>query len=381
MERPHDRFNELIVAIAVIGTIAVALTFGIILALSTNTNKISPDAQEAETVAAGLRTRTTPDKTEAYRTAHPGLSPTFLPTRPLSTTAVSDSTVTPTGVEPDSTPTGQLGPESPVPTTEVGVVISYTPRPDSTKPPTPTPTPTVTPKPPDTMTPTPSDTPSHTPTPTPTEVVATLTFTPYPSLTPSVTPFGGELTSTPAGSGCVVPTDWIKYTIQPGDTLYRLASRFRLSMNDLANANCLIDPGNITSGQILFVPPGSNITPVASPAGATDSAPVESLSFNCENPEATISQPAPGTVLSGAFAIYGTATHASFQFYRLQISGNGTNPSDFATINVYTQPVVNGELGTINTAAFTPGDYWLRLTLVDQTGNYPPECTIRVRFQ
>jgi hypothetical protein len=27
--------------------------------------------------------------------------------------------------------------------------------------------------------------------------------------------------------------------------------------------------------------------------------------------------------------------------------------------------VINGELGTVNPAAFAPGDYWLRLTVVD----------------
>jgi hypothetical protein len=50
-------------------------------------------------------------------------------------------------------------------------------------------------------------------------------------------------------------------------------------------------------------------------------------------------------------------------------------------LQVYQTPVVSGELGTINTAAFAPGDYWLRLTVVDITGNYPPQCTVHVRFE
>ena len=103
--------------------------------------------------------------------------------------------------------------------------------------------------------------------------------------------------------------------------------------------------------------------------------------FNCDNPSFTIAQPRAGTVLRGTFAIYGTATHPDFQFYRLQISGSGLDAADFATLNTYRTPVIDGELGTVNPAAFAPGDYWLRLTVVDNTGNYPPECTVRVRFE
>jgi hypothetical protein len=171
--------------------------------------------------------------------------------------------------------------------------------------------------------------------------------------------------------------------------MYRLSRRFNVPVDELAEANCIVDTANITAGQILYVPPGSDVTPPppGTPAPGSTAAPGEVsapggvLSFNCDNPTATIVQPAPGTVLSGAFAIYGTATHESFQFYRLQISGGGTDSGEFATIDVYRNEVINGQLGTLNAAAFTPGDYWLRLTIVDQSGNYPPECTIRVRFE
>jgi len=104
-------------------------------------------------------------------------------------------------------------------------------------------------------------------------------------------------------------------------------------------------------------------------------------SFNCDNAAATISQPLAGTVLRGAFAVYGTATHPNFQFYRLQVSGSGTADADFATLQVYPAQVYSGQLGTVNASAFAPGDYWLRLTVVDITGNYLPQCTVRVRFE
>ena len=172
--------------------------------------------------------------------------------------------------------------------------------------------------------------------------------------------------------------------VQRGDTLSYLSQRFGLTVAELAEANCIEDPNNLTAGQLLFVPPGSNVTPPApaTPAVALPTRlPGDYPSFNCDNLAATISQPLAGTVLRGAFAVYGTATHPDFQFYRLQVSGSGTSDADFATLQVYTAQVYNGQLGTVNASAFAPGDYWLRLTVVDITGNYLPQCTVRVRFE
>ena len=172
--------------------------------------------------------------------------------------------------------------------------------------------------------------------------------------------------------------------IQPGNTMSALALQFGVTVDELAAANCISDPNNITSGQILYVPPGSNVTPpppVPGTGSSTAPATGDYTSFDCGNPSWTITQPGPGAVLRGTFAVYGTATHPQFSFYRLQISGSGTNDADFATLQVYQTPVTNGQLGTVNPAAFAPGDYWLRLTVVDITGNYPPQCTVRVRFE
>jgi hypothetical protein len=157
----------------------------------------------------------------------------------------------------------------------------------------------------------------------------TLTFTPYPTLTPSVTPFAGEQTATPSASGCLVPDDWIEYIIQSGNTMYGLSRRFGLTVGELAGANCIEDPSNITAGQILFVPPGSDVTP---PQTGTIIVPPPVVGnfarFDCGDPSWTITQPGPGTVLHGTFAVYGTAVHPQFSFYRLQISGSGTEDAD-----------------------------------------------------
>ena len=187
------------------------------------------------------------------------------------------------------------------------------------------------------------------------------------------------MTNTPGPGGCPIPEEWEPYTIQAGDTMFSLALHFGLSLDELASANCIMDASNITAGQILYVPKGNSPPPAIPPSGEP-SAGGPYTRFDCDNPAATITQPGPGTVLRGTVAIFGTATHPDFQFYRLQISGSGTDDGDFATLQTYPAQVINSQLGTVPTGAFASGDYWIRLTVVDNTGNYLPQCTVRVRF-
>ena len=58
------------------------------------------------------------------------------------------------------------------------------------------------------------------------------------------------------------------------------------------------------------------------------------------------------------------------------ISGCQSNP--FMTVNPYTgeQQVNNGVLAELNTLAFENGEYWIRLVVVNDTGNYPERCAI-----
>lgn len=430
--RRRNRGSELIVAIVVIGTLALALTFGIILTLSSNADE--PDNTDRTNTAEARQNLTATGAAVAFNespqpsatgplflTPSPAISPT--PTRtptPENTVTPEPPPVTPEPTEgvtevivvPAATeePTDEVTAETVEPTEEPPTnTPTNTPEPSETATNTATPsptrtlTPTLTATPTQTLSPTPSQTPSDTPTFTATPITATLTFTPYPTLTPSITPFGGERTKTPSASGCVIPDHWLPYTIQPGDTLSRLARRWNMSVNDLAHANCLENANAITAGLILYAPPGSDVTPapvtpgfqvtpipvtpgepVGTPFGTVEGFVMPVLegpsSIDCGNAAFTISAPAPDTVLRGAFALYGTATHPDFQFYRLQISGNGPRDEEFLTLMTSSTQVYQGELGTVNTAAFVPGVYWLRLTVVDNTGNYPPQCMIRVIF-
>jgi LysM repeat protein/FtsZ-binding cell division protein ZapB len=50
------------------------------------------------------------------------------------------------------------------------------------------------------------------------------------------------------------PKEGISYTVQRGDTLSSIASRFGASIKDIQNANKISDPRSIQVGQTLFIP-------------------------------------------------------------------------------------------------------------------------------
>ena len=67
-------------------------------------------------------------------------------------------------------------------------------------------------------------------------------------LTASITP-----TSQGTTTQCGVPGGWVYYYVQPGDTLYGIATAFGISVNQLMYANCL-NASTIYVGQSLYVP-------------------------------------------------------------------------------------------------------------------------------
>jgi LysM repeat protein len=59
--------------------------------------------------------------------------------------------------------------------------------------------------------------------------------------------------STPASS-CGPPDGWLLYTVQSGDSLYRLSVAAGVSIDQLREANCLVVGGLIYTGQRLYLP-------------------------------------------------------------------------------------------------------------------------------
>lgn len=123
------------------------------------------------------------------------------------------------------------------------------------------------------------------------------------------------------------------------------------------------------------------ITATATPeATATPTATAASgaVSAVCPDPRAAITSPGVNEVLTGSFDVLGTAEHENFNYYKLEYA-QGVDPNtQFAYLTDVHSPVVDGVLGTFDTTAVDNGLYMLRLTVVDNTGNFPEPCTVTV---
>ncbi len=119
--------------------------------------------------------------------------------------------------------------------------------------------------------------------------------------------------------------------------------------------------------------PTPTATEIPVPPTATPAPPPQ-----CPNPQARITFPTEGAVLSGSIQIIGSANIDNFQFYKVEI-GQGEQPSGWTIFTVlHNEAVPGGLLDVLDASAFPPGVYKLRLTVVDITGNYPPPCEVRV---
>jgi hypothetical protein len=87
--------------------------------------------------------------------------------------------------------------------------------------------------------------------------------------------------------------------------------------------------------------------------------------------------PEPGEQVSGIVELTGTVNVENFGFYKYEISP--ANSENWFTISAKTEVVSNGDLGTWDASAQTPGGYQLRIVVVDNIGQELPPCVIAVR--
>lgn len=101
----------------------------------------------------------------------------------------------------------------------------------------------------------------------------------------------------------------------------------------------------------------------------------------CADPNICITSPGNGATVSGMVSIVGTADHGQFQFYKVEY-GQGEQPGDWHVINdIHRSPVHGGVLEQLNAGALPNGVYWVRLVVVDQSGNFPPPSQVRIVIQ
>jgi len=70
----------------------------------------------------------------------------------------------------------------------------------------------------------------------------------------------------------IVLAEPIVHKVQPGDTLFRLAQRYGVSIQSIVQANGLRDPSAIYVGQVLVIPTSSTQTSHSQPTGSSTAA-------------------------------------------------------------------------------------------------------------
>lgn len=99
----------------------------------------------------------------------------------------------------------------------------------------------------------------------------------------------------------------------------------------------------------------------------------------CQPDQIDITFPEDGSTARGLIEIIGTANIPNFGFYKYETSP--VNDLTWLTIQAGDQIVDNAVLGPWDTSRLTPGDYYLRLVVTDNTGESEPPCTIQVRVE
>jgi LysM repeat protein len=152
------------------------------------------------------------------------------------------------------------------------------------------------------------------------------------------------------------------YTVQRGDTVSALALRYGTTVWTIVSANNLANANHIYVGQRLFIPCRTVVVPP--PAN------------NCSH----ITSPTPGSKVSGKVAVRGTARVDNFWYYKFEYRRDDGQQNWVTYDGLKYTPVVDGILGewNLNALQLSKGWYWFRVVIVDQTGNYPPPCEMRL---
>lgn len=149
-------------------------------------------------------------------------------------------------------------------------------------------------------------------------------------------------------------------------------------MGELKTVNCIPDADNIATGDVIFVPRSPNGPVQTGVPRVPDSTQILQRE-GCALASSQIVAPQPGQRIQGTFGVAGTAALDEFQYYKIEVRPDFTN-----VYNFYSQsfdPVSNGSLGAVNAEMFDDGLYWVKLTVVDRTGNFVEPCVVPVIFE
>jgi len=358
----RDIGSELVVAIIAVAALTFALSFAILLALSSN------NVQAEQTTVADSNV----DETD---NAESTVEVEFMTDTPAPTaTTKASNTPQPTPSHTAEIPPSQTDEPSANPAAATNT-LTHTPTKTATLTPSRTATLTLTPSP--THTPTRKPSATHTPTitftptatPVPTRIAGILPTPTHPSLS-LLQDLADQLRTYQT---CEPNTNWRTYEVQSGNTLFAIALAVNSTVDELKEANCLQDASRITTGDRIYVPrlPVGEVRNI--PGADTNTDTSNSGIIGCTNPNIQITSPSANQTVSGTIQVIGTVQDENFLYYKLEVQPPNSTVYNFIS-DAY-EPVQNGVLGTINTAIFAPGVHRLRLSMVDVTAGIQVNAT------
>ena len=99
----------------------------------------------------------------------------------------------------------------------------------------------------------------------------------------------------------------------------------------------------------------------------------------CEPDKIIITSPESGEIINGTVTISGTANVPNFGFYKYEVALRGTD--NWTTISAQSETKQNEELGILTTTVLTPGDYLLRVVVLDNATQVIGTCIITIRIK
>ncbi|MCK4726276.1 MAG: hypothetical protein KAT29_10750 [Anaerolineales bacterium] len=103
---------------------------------------------------------------------------------------------------------------------------------------------------------------------------------------------------------------------------------------------------------------------------------VQVIGEGCTPGQIMLTDPIDGSEISGVIIIQGTADVQNFGFYKYEVARPGE--AVWQTIQAGRDIIQESELGQGDTRTMAPGDYMLRLVIVDNQGESLEPCVIRV---
>jgi hypothetical protein len=102
-------------------------------------------------------------------------------------------------------------------------------------------------------------------------------------------------------------------------------------------------------------------------------------SQGCVPGQLEITSPKPGNEISGIITLVGTVNLPNFGFYKYEVALRGTE--NWSTISAQSTTKKNEDLGILNTTVLTPGDYLLRVVVLDNATQVIGTCIITIRIK